>query len=109
MAIGVALIPGPLRNGIDTLTITVLKETRTVDGVQVRVLEERETKDGELAEVSRNFFATDKNTGDVYKRTTLPKAWIKAFERFGFDWLGHDMLEDTMHFEFLGDPEKITR
>lgn len=50
-----------------------------------------------------------KNTGDVYKRTTLPKAWITAFARYGFDWLGHDMLEDTMHFEFLGDPEKITK
>ena len=55
-----------LRNGIDSLTVTILSETRTVDGVQVGVLEERETKDGKLVEVSRNFFATDKNTGDVY-------------------------------------------
>jgi hypothetical protein len=55
-----------LRNGIDSLTITILPETLTVDGVQVGVLEERETKDGKLVEVSRNFFATDKNTGDVY-------------------------------------------
>jgi hypothetical protein len=55
-----------LRNGIDSLTITILNDTRTVDGVKVGVLEERETKDGKLAEVSRNFFATDKNTGDVY-------------------------------------------
>jgi len=55
-----------LRNGIDSLTITILSESMTVDGVKVGVLEERETKDGKLAEVSRNFFATDKNTGDVY-------------------------------------------
>jgi hypothetical protein len=55
-----------LRNGIDSLTITILGETMTVDGVKVGVLEERETKDGKLVEVSRNFFATDKNTGDVY-------------------------------------------
>jgi hypothetical protein len=55
-----------LRNGIDSLTITILSDTRTVDGVKVGVLEERETKDGNLAEVSRNFFATDRNTGDVY-------------------------------------------
>lgn len=47
--------------------------------------------------------------GPVYRRTALPKCWIKGFERFGFDWLGHDMLEDTMHFEFLGDPDRITR
>ena len=50
-----------------------------------------------------------KNEGPVYKRTALPKCWIRAFERSGFDWLGHDSLEDTMHFEFLGDPDKITK
>lgn len=50
-----------------------------------------------------------KNQGSVYKRTALPKCWINAFERFGFDWLGHDTLEDTMHFEFLGDPARITK
>jgi hypothetical protein len=55
-----------LRNGIDSLTITVLNDVMTVDGVEVGVLEERETKNGKLAEVSRNFFATDKSTGDVY-------------------------------------------
>jgi hypothetical protein len=50
-----------------------------------------------------------KNTGSVYQRTALPKRWVRAFERFGFDWLGHDSLEDTMHFEFLGDPDRITK
>jgi hypothetical protein len=50
-----------------------------------------------------------KNPGDVYERTALTKCWIRAFERFGFDWLGHDTLEDTMHFEFLGDPDRIKR
>jgi hypothetical protein len=43
----------------------------------------------------------------VYKRTSLTKCWVRGFERFGFDWLGHDELEDTMHFEFLGDPDRI--
>jgi hypothetical protein len=55
-----------LRNGIDSLTVTILNDTMTVDGVKVGVLEERETKDGKLVEVSRNFFATDKRNGDVY-------------------------------------------
>lgn len=50
-----------------------------------------------------------RNEGTVYQRTALPKCWISAFERFGFDWLGHDTLEDTMHFEFLGDPDRITK
>jgi hypothetical protein len=50
-----------------------------------------------------------KNVGPVYKRTALPRCWIRSFERFGFDWLGHDALEDTMHFEFLGNPDRIKR
>jgi hypothetical protein len=50
-----------------------------------------------------------KKPGNVFKRTALPRCWIQSFERFGFDWLGHDTLEDTMHFEFLGDPDHITR
>src|SRR3954467_1292224 len=55
-----------LAHGHDTLTVTILSDTQQVDGVTTGVLEERETKDGKLVEVSRNFFATDKNTGDVY-------------------------------------------
>jgi hypothetical protein len=55
-----------LKHGIDTLTISVLPEPQTVDGVPCAVLEERETKDGKLEEVSRNFFATDPKTRDVY-------------------------------------------
>jgi hypothetical protein len=45
-----------------TLIITVLEETRAVDGVETRIVEERESKDGRLVEVSRNFFAF--NTAD---------------------------------------------
>jgi hypothetical protein len=64
-----AIQPGrvlKLRSGKDTLTITILKDTPTIDGVTVGVLEERETKGGSLVEVSRNFFATDTKTADVY-------------------------------------------
>jgi hypothetical protein len=50
-----------------------------------------------------------KRPGPVYKRTSMPRKWIQAFEHFGFDWLGHDSLEDTMHFEFLGDPDRIKK
>jgi hypothetical protein len=45
----------------------------------------------------------------VYERTALPHCWIQTFETYGFYWLGHDQLEDTMHFEFLGDPERKRR
>ena len=49
-----------------TLAITVLNETRVVDGVETRVVEERESVDGALVEVSRNFFAISRRTSDVF-------------------------------------------
>jgi hypothetical protein len=44
-----------------------------------------------------------------YDRMEMPECWVHAFERYGFYWLGHDVLQDTMHYEFLGDPDKIIR
>ncbi|MEO8901129.1 MAG: M15 family metallopeptidase [Polyangiaceae bacterium] len=45
-------------------------------------------------------------TATVFERSSLPRCWIDGFERYGFYWLGRDPdLRDTMHFEFLGDPE----
>ncbi len=44
-----------------------------------------------------------------YDRMAMPECWVHAFERYGFYWLGHDALRDTMHFEFLGDPDRIVR
>jgi hypothetical protein len=55
-----------LQHGQDTLIISVLNDTRVVDGVTTRVVEERETAGGQLTEVSRNFFAIDPATGDAY-------------------------------------------
>ncbi len=54
------------QSGKDTLIVSVLEDTRVVDGVTTRVVEERETEGGRLAEVSRNYFAIDRTTGDVY-------------------------------------------
>jgi hypothetical protein len=48
------------------LVITVLDETKTVDGVETRVVEERETRGGRLVEVSRNFFAICGRTNSVF-------------------------------------------
>jgi hypothetical protein len=42
-----------------------------------------------------------------FERMVMPECWVHAFESFGFYWLGHDVLRDTMHFEFLGDPDRI--
>ena len=55
-----------LRGGNDELIITVLNETKQVDGVETRVVEERHTKGGKLVEVARNYFAINKRTNDVY-------------------------------------------
>jgi hypothetical protein len=48
------------------LVITVLDETKNLGGVETRVVEERETSGGAPVEVSRNYFAISKRTGDVY-------------------------------------------
>jgi hypothetical protein len=55
-----------LEGGNEKLVITVLNETKTVDGVNTRVVEEKEWKNGELVEVSRNFFAICEKTKDVF-------------------------------------------
>jgi hypothetical protein len=55
-----------LANGKDTLVVTVLAETRVVDGVETRIVEERESRGGQLVEISRNFLAADPATQDVY-------------------------------------------
>jgi hypothetical protein len=50
------------------LTITVLNETKTIDGVETRIVEEREKSiaDDKLIEISRNYFAIGKKTNSVY-------------------------------------------
>lgn len=48
------------------LTVTVLNETKTVDGVETRVVEEKETANGQVVEISRNYFAISKKTSDVF-------------------------------------------
>jgi len=55
-----------LEDGDERLVITVLEQTKKVDGVETRVVEERETKGGALVEISRNFFAISKRSGNVY-------------------------------------------
>jgi hypothetical protein len=53
--------------------------------------------------------ACKKHAKSEYDRMAMPECWVHAFERYGFYWLGHDVLRDTMHFEFLGDPDRILK
>ncbi len=88
------------------LTITVLNETREVDGVQTRVVEEKETADGQLVEISRNYFAISKKTTavfyfgeevDIYKNGKVVShdgAWLAGVggARFGLMMPGQPLL-----------------
>ena len=54
------------QHGSASDTITVLPETKVIDGVETRAVEHRETKNGKLAEVTRDYYAIDSVTNDVY-------------------------------------------
>ena len=95
------------------LTITVLNETRVVDGVETRIVEEKETADGQLVEISRNFFAISKKTSDVfyfgeevdiYKNGKVDNhegAWLAgvAGARFGLAMPGQALIGARYHHE----------
>ncbi len=49
------------------------------------------------------------NEKTKFERMDMPRCWVTEFERFGFYWLGHEKIEDTMHFEFLAEPSRIAR
>lgn len=54
------------QDGKDTDTLTVLNETKVIDGVETRVVEDREMKNGGLVELTRDYYALDSATNDVY-------------------------------------------
>ena len=102
-----------LQSGNDTLVVSVLDETKLVDGVMTRVVEERETEGGQLAEVSRNYFAIDNATCDVYyfgedvdvykngKVTGHEGAWLSGVNgaRFGLIVPGAPRVGDRYYQE----------
>ena len=55
-----------LEGGNVRLAITVLNETRVVNGVTTRVVEEKEWSNGQIIEVAINFFAICEKTQDVF-------------------------------------------
>lgn len=102
-----------LEGGNEQLTVTVLNETKQVDGVETRVVEERETKNGKLVEVSRNFFAISKRTNcvfyfgeevDIYKDGKVVKhegAWLSGVKgaKFGLMMPGQPLLKARFYNE----------
>jgi len=49
-----------------TLVITVLNETKKIGNVETRVVEENESVNGKTIEISRNFFACCRQTGNIF-------------------------------------------
>ena len=102
-----------LEDGDEQLIITVLKETRVIDGVQTRVIEERESKGGHLTEISRNFFAISKRTNsvyyfgeevDIYKNDKIEKhdgAWLSGVNgaKFGLAMPGLPLIKARFYQE----------
>ncbi len=102
-----------LSDGSETVIFSVLDETKVVDGVETRVVEERETEDGELVEISRNYFASDGSTGDVYyfgedvdiyedgKVVSHDGAWLSGVNgvKFGLIMPGKPSVGDKFYLE----------
>lgn len=102
-----------LEGGNERLVISVLNETKMVDGVETRIVEERETKNDKLVEVSRNFFAISKRTNSVYyfgeevddykdgKIAGHPGAWLSGEKgaRFGLMMPGLPLLKARFYNE----------
>jgi hypothetical protein len=60
------VLEGESHGELTHLEITALDATRDVGGIECRIVEEAESVDGELAEISRNFFALCNETHDVF-------------------------------------------
>src|SRR5690348_8160466 len=54
------------KHGNDTDALTVLNETKRIDGVETRIIEDSEMKNGKLMELTRDYYAIDSRTSDVY-------------------------------------------
>jgi hypothetical protein len=59
-------LEGKEGSSVVRLVITVLDETKKLGGTLTRIVEERELKDGVPIEISRNYFAINSRTKDVY-------------------------------------------
>jgi hypothetical protein len=91
-----------LEKGDTQLTVTVLDETKTVDGVECRVVEEKEMKAGKLEEKSNNYFAISKRSNSVfYFGEDVGGAWLSGEKgaRFGLMMPGLPLLKARFYQE----------
>jgi uncharacterized membrane protein YkoI len=91
-----------LENGDEQLTVTVLDETKKVDGVDCRVVEEKEAKGGTVKEKSRNYFAINKRTNSIfYFGEDAGGAWLSGEKgaKFGLMIPGTPLLKGRYYQE----------
>lgn len=91
-----------LENGDEQLTITVLDETKRVDGVDCRVVEEKETKGSKVKEKSHNYFAISKRTNSVfYFGEDVGGAWLSGEKgaKFGLMMPGTPLVRARFYQE----------
>jgi hypothetical protein len=96
-----------------TLVRTVLLKTATVGGVRTRGVEDREERDGRPIEVSRDYYAIDPMSGDLYyfgervdnyrngKVSSHEGTWLAGEEgaRFGLALPGQPKVGDRFYEE----------
>ena len=116
------VLEGEERGKKTSLVITVLEETKMVDGVETRVVEERESLGGVPLEVSRNFFAISKQTNsvfyfgeevDIYRNGKLVNhegAWLSGEKgaKFGLMMPGIVLL-GARHYQEIAPGEAMDR
>lgn len=101
-----SVLTGKEGGGEVVLTITVLDQTKQVEGVETRIVVEHETAGGQLVEVSSNYFAISQKSGDVFyfgedvdmfkdgKVVSHEGAWLSGVNgaRFGLMMPGRPLL-----------------
>lgn len=60
------ILEGQEEGALIQLKISVLNETKIVNGMEARLVEEVETEDGEIVEISRNWFVVCKPSNDIF-------------------------------------------
>jgi hypothetical protein len=79
----------------ETLTVTVLEETKKIGTIETRIVEEKELVDGKVKEVSRNYFAICRRTNNIYYfGEDAGGAWLHGEKgaRFGLLMPGSPLL-----------------
>ncbi len=110
-------------HGEERSVVSVLAETKMIDGVETRVVEDREWKKDKLAEVTRDYYAIDRKTSDVYyfgedvdvyksgKVSGHKGSWLSGVNgaKFGLMMPGKPVAGDRFHQELAPKRKAVDR